>query len=604
MAENKELALAIVESIQKPVGNALVGGSAAVAGGGSSQAEWDIWDQIRSISQNSLRVLGEIRDKIVAMLTFDKKKFNQDRRAKAVNDYESGLTTDPTPTGSTVAEDSTPPGIFKIAGGILAGLAYFLMEVGKIDWLRIPGQLIAFRGYLRATGLLSKQMGLIRGALQPFLKLGQKVKLRLQSSFITPFLKKIDDFKLMFKGWKPLAGFKFPVLPNVFAQVGKNFDTFVVEPVRALGRTIKGWGVGAGIFGEAGALSKLTGNMSKILSPITAVARGIGKLFIPITILFGIFDGIKGFQSEYAEDKSVLDGIRGAIKGIVDGFVGTFVRLITDLLGAALEFLGLDNLGKFISEFGEKITKSLETTIGGIVDIITGIFSLDWDRIKEGFGNLFAGAGSFFFEVLTAPLNMAVNFIKDIFKWGDPEKPFNMMDWLIGPEGIVGKVWSWFKGLFSFNIEGIANPVSLGRIIKALTAAAGSAVWSAFKFQNPFKAFHEKFQEILASGGSTAVAASEVTGSGGHKTIDSIAGTSDVDLKANVISVPVPGHLKKKKELAPVDGTGKNNALMVSADQNTNTVVSNAATNVYTGKLTTDIDVYAQNKAHRLSLYG
>ena len=77
-----------------------------------------------------------------------------------------------------------------------------------------------------------------------------------------------------------------------------------------------------------------------------------------------------------------------------------------------------------------------------------------------------------------------------------------------------------------------------------------------------------------------------------------------MDLKANVISVPVPGHLKKKKELAPVDGTGKNNALMVSADQNTNTVVSNAATNVYTGKLTTDIDVYAQNKAHRLSLYG
>ena len=59
-------------------------------------------------------------------------------------------------------------------------------------------------------------------------------------------------------------------------------------------------------------------------------------------------------MKEYEDTPYIVDGIRGAVVGIIDGFIGTFVRLITDLVGMALEFLGLDNLVEFVTEFGEK----------------------------------------------------------------------------------------------------------------------------------------------------------------------------------------------------------------------------------------------------------
>ena len=52
----------------------------------------------------------------------------------------------------------------------------------------------------------------------------------------------------------------------------------------------------------------------------------IGKLFLPLTIILGIFDGVSGFMKKSMKMNNLyVDGIRGAIKGIVDGFIGTFV---------------------------------------------------------------------------------------------------------------------------------------------------------------------------------------------------------------------------------------------------------------------------------------
>ena len=35
-----------------------------------------------------------------------------------------------------------------------------------------------------------------------------------------------------------------------------------------------------------------------------------------------------------------------------------------------------------------------------------------------------------FLDIVYAPVNLSVNFIKDIFKFGDPEKPFKLSDFL------------------------------------------------------------------------------------------------------------------------------------------------------------------------------
>ena len=59
----------------------------------------------------------------------------------------------------------------------------------------------------------------------------------------------------------------------------------------------------------------------------------------------------------------IVDGIRGAVVGIVDGFIGTFVRLITDLVGMALEFLGLENLVNLLQSLVKRLQVSLVTQL-------------------------------------------------------------------------------------------------------------------------------------------------------------------------------------------------------------------------------------------------
>jgi len=165
----------------------------------------------------------------------------------------------------------------------------------------------------------------------------------------------------------------------------------------------------------------------------------------------------------------------------------------------ALEFLGLENLGKFVTEFGEKITGFFGDAIGGIVDIITGIFTLDFDRILGGFGNLFSGVGNFFLTVLTAPIDMAVNFIKDIFGFGDPDKPFSLIDFFLGDDGPVMGAWNWFKSLFTFDFASFKEKLfNMGQLFKGLAmggVAAAKAILPGG--ESPGEAFKRVFDSYI-----------------------------------------------------------------------------------------------------------
>ena len=65
-----------------------------------------------------------------------------------------------------------------------------------------------------------------------------------------------------------------------------------------------------------------------VLKPIQAIGRTIGKLFLPLTIILGIFDGVSGFMKEYENTGSIVDGIRGAVVGIIDGFIGHNLNIV------------------------------------------------------------------------------------------------------------------------------------------------------------------------------------------------------------------------------------------------------------------------------------
>ena len=208
-------------------------------------------------------------------------------------------------------------------------------------------------------------------------------------------------------------------------------------------------------FGGAGGGAK--GALSKLFTPLKAIGNVIGKLFLPITIIMGIFDGYQGFMDEFEKEGSILDGIRGAVTGIVDGFIGGLVRLVTDAIGWMLEKLGLEHMATIITDFGNDVTASFSTAVGGLVDFVTGIFSLDLERITKGLKNLVGSTADFLFTLVTTPVDAAIAFVSDIFNLGDPDNPFTIRGFLFGDEatgqeGVVTKAVNFFKDLFHFLI--------------------------------------------------------------------------------------------------------------------------------------------------------
>jgi phage-related protein len=184
----------------------------------------------------------------------------------------------------------------------------------------------------------------------------------------------------------------------------------------------------------------------------------LARLFLPITLILGVIDGVQGFMKEFGETGSILDGIRGAVVGIVDGFIGGLVRLVGSAVEWILGFFGLDNLGKSINEKINQLMDFLKGIIGGITDLISGLFSFDGERIMKGLGAMFSGVGGFFLNILSAPIDLAVNFIKDLFGFGDPDKPFSLKTWLFGGDGekgLIGRIWDSIKSVFTLPEGGI-----------------------------------------------------------------------------------------------------------------------------------------------------
>ena len=81
---------------------------------------------------------------------------------------------------------------------------------------------------------------------------------------------------------------------------------------------------------------------------VATFGKVLGKIFLPITIILGIFDfvsgAIDGFKNEEGgmTAKSIA-GIREGIISLVDGLIGGLIRLLT----GALDFLGVFGLDQF-----------------------------------------------------------------------------------------------------------------------------------------------------------------------------------------------------------------------------------------------------------------
>ena len=587
-----------VQSGQMAVGSALTGGGAAVADSGSGAVP--LLEDLRSISRenegNTERLTNVLRD----MFAFDKTRFQRERDQQREAAKEAlGAPSGGEGGGGLPSMEEMTGGFGAKGLAAIGALALFAQQMGmNTDILKLPQQLKS----MRAMATFAKGIGTI-GTLGFGPRIVKDIKLVLDQfggNFMKMFRANIsgplnarfvaiaDDIK---KG--PLGGIVKSMKTNIFQPIKGFFGGGAVKggafkPILGLFDDAKVALQGVvkpikdffkGLTGKGGIFNAVDGPIAKILAPIKAIGRTIGKLFLPLTIILGIFDGVSGFMKEYEDTGSIVDGIRGAVVGIVDGFIGTFVRLITDLVGMALSFLGLDNLGKFVTEFGEKITGFFGDAIGGIVDIITGIFTLDFDRILKGFGNLFSGTGQFFLTVLTAPIDMAVNFIKDIFGFGDPDKPFSLIDFFLGEDGPVMSAWNWFTSLFSFDFQSFKQKLfDMGKLFKGLAmggVAAAKAILPGG--ESPGEAFKRVFDSYTKG---NEISTDVQSG-------DEIAKISTEDIKGNTTETVY--------KTSTIDNSSNTNSgAIVYNDQSTKQVANTnyAKNETYTGSLNVSIDPY------------
>src|SRR6056300_163520 len=587
----KDSIVATIQSAQRAVGSAITGGATAVT---SSGVSIDLLEDIRSVGKENEKNTQSLLDTMRDMLAFDKEAFRRERDqarelAKEKNLAASNSTMS-LPSRSEATGDLGAKGI-----AALAALAYFAKSLNVDEVLRLPQQIKSIRGMAN----FAKAIGTIGTA-----GFGPQIINNLKAAFksirLNPKEIKLINVDLLekFKGmFKPVT--------NMFEPMRLQLKLFSMEmraPMQAIGNAIDDGkkmlkpvvdsfkaafanikavfmplinSVKA-LFGGGGTVMK---SLDTILTPLKTVGKFIGKLFLPITLILGVLDGISGFTKEYGKTGSIVDGIRGAVVGIVDGFIGTFVRLITNLIGMALEYLGLKNLGKYIKELGEKLTGNFSQALGGIVDFVMGIFTLDVGRIWKGLKNVTGGVAGFFLGLITAPIDMAINFIKDIFNFGDPNKPFSLKDFFLGKDGPVMSAWNWFKGLFTFDFESLKQKLfDMGSILKGL-GAGGIAAAKAILHggESPAEAFKRVFDSYTKG---NEVEAEPIGGDPIAKsTVQTVKGdVTETTYKTNTIN-----------EGAKTQ-TGNLNVI----DQSVKTVNNTSSTKneTYTGKLDTGIDSY------------
>jgi len=580
--------IAAIQSAQKAVGSAITGGAAATVG--ADNGSLSVLEDLRSIGKENEKNTQSLLDTMRQMFAFDKDAFRRERDQARELAKEKNLAASNSSVALPTKSEAT--GDFGVKGiAALGALALFMKQIGMEDVLRLPQQIKSIRamatfakgvGTIATLGFGPTIVSNMRAAIKSISLNPKEIKLLNTNlsggvkNFFTPIINIFERMRIQLNLFTkemraPMDAFRKTV------NDGRKMLKPIVDSFKAAFANVKAVfmpiiNTVKGLFGAGGQFAK---TLDTILGPLKTVGKFIGRLFLPITLILGVIDGVQGFMKEFGETGSIVDGIRGAIVGIVDGFIGSFVRLITGLVGKVLEFFGLDNLGAMVANLGESLTGSFGQALGGIVDVITGIFTLDFDRILGGFGSLFKGAGSFFLTVLTAPIDMAVNFIKDIFGFGDPDKPFSLKDFII--DSAMG-VWNWFKGLFTFDFASFKERLfKIGTMMKALAAGGLAAAGAMLPGgESPGEAFSRRFNEVMGGGsGNTVNEGDEIK----KITTETVQGdTTETTYKTNTIN---QGTENKGDTIIYTDNSNKQQS-----------TTNNNKSETYTGSLSVGQDSY------------
>lgn len=193
---------------------------------------------------------------------------------------------------------------------------------------------------------------------------------------------------------------------RAFAELKKVLNAKIVQPFTNFIKGVKG-------VGES------TSKIGKTLGKFFSVFKVIGRFVaFPLTIVMGIIDAFKGFQSGQERQiggfNKLIGGLGGAITGVLKGLVAMPLDLIKGAVSWIAGKLGFENFSKLLDSFsfGELFQKIGDSITDGFVKFFDGIVYVlknAWAGLMKPFQDGFSfGAVAEFIITLPYKFNVAI----------------------------------------------------------------------------------------------------------------------------------------------------------------------------------------------------
>lgn len=350
------------------------------------------------------------------------------------------------------AENITFDGIGQAAGGFVAAIGGALLGLGVGIAAGLLGNVkLILGGFAKVLKLGFTKLGASLAKAFPktanLLK-GIRTSITASAKTFKNFFKDIPKaFKAGFAGLKT-----FRTSVGAFGKLGffGKLGALLAKGVNALKSIGKFTGITkafaaiknafAGFKGALGGLSKgskLLDPIKKFLKPITSIfktfftafksfGRVIGKLFLPIQIIMGIVDTVKGAIKGFTEQegglgKKIMAGIFGGFSGLLQGLIGMPLDLLKDGIAWLMGKFGFDDSAEALKSFSfkdmiGKLFDKIKEAVFGIIDWFGTLFSNPMGALKS----LVSGVGNMMKKFYGAILRLILPDPAGDGKWYNP----------------------------------------------------------------------------------------------------------------------------------------------------------------------------------------
>jgi len=383
---------------------------------------------------NTTDAVNSLVKRFQEMLAFNKRKSLDD--AEAAREAKSQARGERTRAGAQAPTVGVGIGDALLAGAALTLFAFNDQIKGFID------------------GVQENLLNFVNNVQKIFFTLNQGL-IRLESFINNRIVSRIGDLILDFRTNPKLVNISTKVektlknlrgiIDDAFKFVGKIFEVLgsafrFVGSIFRVPLAIVSNGVSEAIIAAA--------KLNPTFKFFKGIGRIFGKLFLPLTIFITAWDTIKGAVEGFQEN-----GIIGSLEGAVDGFFNSLIfmplEMIFDATSWLLGKLGFPKTAKTIGDFNptevfDQITDIVFQPIYDAVEWIKTAFTDPKEALNQLWLGLVGEGG--LVDLVWWPVNLAVNFIKDIFNLGDPDQPFRMGAFI---EGLITQTVDIFAQIFN-----------------------------------------------------------------------------------------------------------------------------------------------------------